>query len=231
MVSMRPADITSKICRNLPAILQVFTMKGNILVIFFLSLQFSPSTSASFKGVLEKVTSVFAKPTNVVFGTYSRSATVAALSRLLRGEDSAKVKESLNQAISTLALLDVGGGVLVPGVQIMVDAIAKETAFQATRRAFKTYNGKMLGQLNRNSWSKLKSAEMKRITQSTKAENIVNIFRRCGKTIKTQQDTKTHQQGEEFVPREICSSGVRPLVRYSRRWNQLMGLRYNNQRL
>ena len=44
------------------------------------------------------------------------------------------MKESLNQVISTLALLDIGGGALVPGVQYVVDAVAKDSAFRATRR-------------------------------------------------------------------------------------------------
>lgn len=172
--SVGKARPVSLACRHF-FLSQVYTMKENILVICFLSLHFSPSTAVSGKAILEKVTSVFAKPTNVAFGTYSRSATVAALSRLQRGENGDKVKESLNQVISTLALLDVGGGILVPGVQILVDAIAKETAFRATRRAFATYNGKMVGQLNRQSWSSLKSADMKKLLKVQK-QKILSTF-------------------------------------------------------
>ncbi|KAL9988851.1 hypothetical protein ACROYT_G003341 [Oculina patagonica] len=154
---------------------KVYTMKETVLVIFFLSLQFSPSTSASGKEILQKVTDTFAKITNVGLGTYSRSATVAALSRLQRRENSAKVKESLNQVISTLALLDIGGGILVPGVQHVVNTVAKDSAFRATRRAFEVYNGKMVGQLNRKSWSSLKSADMKKILKVQK-QKILSTF-------------------------------------------------------
>ena len=150
-------------------------LKETILVILFLSLQFSPPTSASSKAILGKVTDVIAKVANVGLGTYSRSTTVSALSKLLRGEDSVKVRESLNQVISTLALLDIGGGILVPGIQHMVDAIVKDTAFKETRRAFAAYNGKLVGQLNRKSWSSMKSADMKKFLKVQK-QKILSTF-------------------------------------------------------
>lgn len=171
-------------------------MKEFILVAFFLSLQFSPSTSASGKAILVKATTFLAKVANVGLGTYSRSATVAALSRLQRGDDSAKVKESLNQVISTLALLDIGGGILVPGVEYIVDAIAKETAFRATRRAFAAYKRQMVGQLKRKGWSSLKSADMKRLLNfekrkilSTFSEDVA-LLSRHGKTLKNLKRAK-----------------------------------------
>ena len=60
--------------------------------------------------VLEKVADQMDN-VNTGLGIFSRSKIVSAASRSLRGENNAQVQESLNQAILTLAVVDVGGGV------------------------------------------------------------------------------------------------------------------------
>ena len=88
--------------------------------------------------LLEKVSGQLSK-WNAGLGIYSRSKIVASVSRSLRGEDNASVREGLNQAIVTLAVLDIGGGVLAPIVSDLIEDITTESAFESTRNAWKSY--------------------------------------------------------------------------------------------
>ena len=74
---------------------------------------------------------------NTGLGIFSRSKTVASVSRSLRGEDNAQVRESLNQAIVTLVVLDVGGGVLVPLASHVIDILTMDPHFSQTREELK----------------------------------------------------------------------------------------------
>eukprot|EP00794_Sanderia_malayensis_P004088 gene4088-4640_t len=82
---------------------------------------------------------------NLGLGILSRSMIVHSLSKALRGEDGASVQESLNQAITTLAVLDVGGGILSPILSEIIDAIATDPAFKETRKALKEFGTSMVG--------------------------------------------------------------------------------------
>eukprot|EP00112_Aurelia_sp_Birch-Aquarium-sp1_P025380 Seg841.4 transcript_id=Seg841.4/GoldUCD/mRNA.D3Y31 product="hypothetical protein" protein_id=Seg841.4/GoldUCD/D3Y31 len=88
--------------------------------------------------LLEKVSGQLSK-WNAGLGIYSRSKIVNSLSRSLRGEDNASVREGLNQAIVTLAVLDIGGGVLAPIVSDLIEEITTESAFLSTRNAWISY--------------------------------------------------------------------------------------------
>eukprot|EP00794_Sanderia_malayensis_P008291 gene8291-9174_t len=93
--------------------------------------------------ILEKVSKKLNLPThvtNVGLGTISRSMIISASSQLLRGEDHETVKETLDMAIVTLAVRDIGGGVLVPTVQAIADHMSKRATFRATRTAWRNYN-------------------------------------------------------------------------------------------
>ena len=84
-------------------------------IAFFLGVIYFSATSASFTSTATK----FAKATmvpNTLLGAYSRSSTVASLS-LLEQEKLAEARESLAQSALTLALLDVGGGAVLPPSQ------------------------------------------------------------------------------------------------------------------
>eukprot|EP00794_Sanderia_malayensis_P021026 gene21026-23080_t len=63
----------------------------------------------------------------------------------LRGEDGASVQESLNQAITTLAVLDVGGGILSPILSEIIDSIANDPAFKETRKALNEFGTSIVG--------------------------------------------------------------------------------------
>lgn len=82
---------------------------------------------------------------NLWLGTFSRSKTVSSVSRSLREEDNAQVRESLTQAIVTLVVLDVGGGALAPFASHLIDVLIKDRHFHHTRKAFKTFGTHMIG--------------------------------------------------------------------------------------
>ena len=113
-------------------------MKEIILVIFVLSLQFSPSTSLSNVAILNGASNAVGA-LNSGLGMISRSKSVNAVSQMLRGEDSAKIRESLAQAVTPLAVLDIGGGALVPVTNHIIDAITTDRSFKATMNAWGVY--------------------------------------------------------------------------------------------
>lgn len=93
--------------------------------------------------VLEKVADQM-QNVNTGLGIFSRSKIVSSVSRSLRGEDNAQVRESLNQAIVTLAVLDVGGGVLVPLASHVIDVLTTDPLFSQTREALKNFGTPMV---------------------------------------------------------------------------------------
>ncbi|PFX19762.1 hypothetical protein AWC38_SpisGene15796 [Stylophora pistillata] len=74
-----------------------------------------------------------------LLGTYSRSRTIATLS-LLEQEKLEEAKESLAQTALTLALLDVGGGIVLPVAEEITDYVKNMPEFAETRLAWKNYN-------------------------------------------------------------------------------------------
>ena len=93
--------------------------------------------------VLEKVADQMDN-VNTGLGIFSRSKIVSSVSRSLRGEDNAQVRESLNQAIVTLAVLDVGGGVLLPLASHVIDVLTTDPLFSQTREALKNFGTPMV---------------------------------------------------------------------------------------
>ena len=104
---------------------------------------------AGAAGVLNSVAKKLQR-TSVAFGTFSRSKIVAAVSKQLRGEEGESVRESLNQAIVTLAVLDLGGGVLVPFTEHIIDVISKDALFTVTADAWHNYNTVLYNKLKGN---------------------------------------------------------------------------------
>eukprot|EP00794_Sanderia_malayensis_P015447 gene15447-17029_t len=93
-----------------------------------------------------RVINRFAKPLqriNVGLGIFSRSLSVSALSKVLRGEDGASVRESFEQAVATLSVLDISGGILAPYVNALIQDIASDPAFRETREALKQFGTPM----------------------------------------------------------------------------------------
>lgn len=110
---------------------------------------------------------------NTGLGIFSRSKIVSSASRSLRGEDNAQVRESLNQAIVTLVLLDVGGGVLVPLASRVIDVLRMDRFFTHTREALKNFGTPMVA------WAEnLAELTEKTITSrlATMKANIVATF-------------------------------------------------------
>lgn len=108
-------------------------------IVVFLGVICCSTTSASFTSTATK----FAKATmvpNTLLGAYSRSSTVASLS-LLEQEKLAEAKESLAQSALTLALLDVGGGAVLPVAEEITNYVKTHRDFAGTREAWRTYNG------------------------------------------------------------------------------------------
>ena len=101
-------------------------------------------------------------------GIYSRSTIVATLSRALRREDGESVRESLNQAIVTLVVLDVGGGVLAPIVSSIVDYIAKDPLFRSCKEAWWNFGTPFIeGQTKLEDMNEL---QIKNLLKSKKAQ-------------------------------------------------------------
>eukprot|EP00112_Aurelia_sp_Birch-Aquarium-sp1_P003792 Seg1428.2 transcript_id=Seg1428.2/GoldUCD/mRNA.D3Y31 product="hypothetical protein" protein_id=Seg1428.2/GoldUCD/D3Y31 len=121
-------------------------MAGFCLILLILAVTFHGSQANNVK-LLEKIAAKL-QVTNVGLGTYSRSKIVGAISRQMRGEDQAAVQESLNQAIVTLALLDVGGGVIIPLVDKLINAVTTDAIFAEVANAMKTYGDPMVDKLD-----------------------------------------------------------------------------------
>ena len=163
-------------------------MKGNILVIFFLFLQISPSTSISGLSILNGASNAVGG-LNSGLGMISRSKSVNAVSQMLRGEDSATVRESLAQAVTTLAVLDIGGGALVPVTTHIIEAITRRSSFRATMQAWGVYNKRLKDMFNQ-SYKKLSEDAMKRLLNHEKGRVLrafkgdVGKLQRASKTLK-----------------------------------------------
>lgn len=139
-----------------------------LIVVVWLCISFSSHASAKHSAaqLLSRVESTL-KVSNFGLGTYSRSSIIAAVSQSLRGEEDAKVRENLNQAIVTLAVLDIGGGALLPVTEHIVEQISKKSTFQATNQAWKNYNTKIKDKLSAN-LDTLDDVEVKRVLKIEK---------------------------------------------------------------
>ena len=121
-------------------------MAGLCHVILILAFIFHVSHAANVK-LLENIAAKF-QYTNTALGTFSRSKIVNAVSRQMRGENAESVQEGLNQAIVTLAVLDVGGGAIVPLADKLIDTITTDRAFTNVADAMKQYGDPMASKLD-----------------------------------------------------------------------------------
>ena len=80
---------------------------------------------------------------NVAMGSFSRSKTVKTVSQSMRGDNDAELQEGLDQAITTLAVLDVGGGIVSPVVAHLVVSIATVKALSKTKKALENFGNKL----------------------------------------------------------------------------------------
>ena len=110
--------------------------KAVIISLLLLSMVITANAFRTAKA-LEKIGGAL-HATNTGLGIFSRSMIVSSVSKALRGEDAESVNEALRQAIVTLSVLDVGGGILVPIAQQIVDVITTDRAFQNTANAWKS---------------------------------------------------------------------------------------------
>ena len=168
-------DIFPTFYNNRPLILtlQVEIMKENLLVILFLSIQCSPSTSLSGLSILNSASNKVGY-LNSGLGMISRSKNVNAASQMLRGDDDAAVRESLAQAVTTLAVLDIGGGALVPVTQHIIDTITTDRAFKATRDAWGVYR-EGLEETFKQNFKRLPESAVKRLL-TNKKNQVLNAF-------------------------------------------------------
>ena len=148
-------------------------MKENLLVILFLFIQCSPSTSLSGLSILNSASNKVGY-LNSGLGMISRSKNVNAASQMLRGEDDAAVRESLAQAVTTLAVLDIGGGALVPVTQHIIDTITTDSAFKATRDAWGVYR-EGLEETFKQNFKRLPESAVKRLL-TNKKNQVLNAF-------------------------------------------------------
>ena len=139
-----------------------------LVAVVWLCISFASHASAKHSAaqLLSRVESTL-KVSNFGLGTYSRSSIIAAVSQSLRGEEDAKVRENLNQAIVTLAVLDIGGGALLPVTEHIVEQISKKSTFRATNQAWKNYNTKIKDKLSAN-LETLDDVEVKRVLKVEK---------------------------------------------------------------
>lgn len=97
--------------------------------------------------LLDRVASGF-QYSNGGLGALSRSIVVQGISRQMRGEDPGSIQESLHQAIVTLAVLDVGGGILAPIAGTLIKIITTDSAFTETVNALRQLGDPILNQVN-----------------------------------------------------------------------------------
>ena len=107
-------------------------------MVVFLGIVWCSSAKASLTTAVTRF-SKLAAASDSLLGTYSRSRTIATLS-LLEQEKLEEAKESLAQTAMTLALLDVGGGIVLPVVEEITDYVKTKPEFTDTRVAWKDYN-------------------------------------------------------------------------------------------
>ena len=111
---------------------------ASLYLFLFLGTICSSSVSAKFTTALTRVSKASLVP-NTVLGIAWRSNTIDTLSLIEQGRNE-EAKESLAQAALTLALLDLGGGAVLPVTEEITKFIQNEMRFSKTRAAFKTYN-------------------------------------------------------------------------------------------
>ena len=143
-------------------------IKALSLIVIFASLANYAAGRIAAKSVLTKVSSQL-KVANFGLGVYSRSSIISAISQALRGDDEEDVRENLNQAIVTLAVMDIGGGALIPVTETVVEAISKDATFKATSDAWKDYNVKIKDQLNTD-LKTLDDTAVKRVLKEEKSK-------------------------------------------------------------
>ena len=105
---------------------------------------------------------------NIVSGTIARSLTVSGVSKLQRGDDSKEVQTDLNLAITTLAVLDVGGGFIGPMVSSLVARMTKHSAFKSTMRAMRLM-GEPLTEVTKKELSRLSTTDLKKLLAEKKS--------------------------------------------------------------
>ena len=111
---------------------------ASLSLLVFLGIVWCSSAKASFTTAATRFSKV-AATSDSLLGTYSRSRTVATLS-LLEQEKLEEAKESLAQTVLTLALLDVGGGVVLPVAEEITNYVKTKPEFADTRLAWENYN-------------------------------------------------------------------------------------------
>ena len=82
-----------------------------------------------------------ASEANTWLGVLSRSWGAKILIDSLRVEEDASTRESLEQVLVTLAVLDIGGGKIAPWLDDTVTSIATAEAFENTRDVLKNFEG------------------------------------------------------------------------------------------
>ena len=89
----------------------------------------------------------FFRTGNFGIGVYARTASLNAVSRSIQGDDDWKVKEQLNQVMTTLYALDVMGGGIAPVVEHLLDVILTSREMENTRNLWKGLNEHWKGSL------------------------------------------------------------------------------------
>ena len=82
-----------------------------------------------------------ASEANTWLGVLSRSWCAKILIDSLRVEEDASTRESPEQVLVTLAVLDIGGGKIAPWLDDTVTSIATAEAFENTRDVLKNFEG------------------------------------------------------------------------------------------
>ncbi|XP_048581673.1 uncharacterized protein LOC116610394 isoform X1 [Nematostella vectensis] len=116
------------------------TRVGHILVFLALVLCCQARSNARLVKILSHSSTVLS-PAATQLGMSSRALTIDSINQMKRGEREAAM-ESLNQAITTLAVLDVAGAGVVqnPFTALAVNYIAEKREFANVKRAIHRYN-------------------------------------------------------------------------------------------
>ena len=148
--------------------------------------------------VLKSVARYFPKG-NAALGAFSRSKTIASLSRTLRGDSPEDVRKSLAQAVLTLGLLDLGGGMLLPFANHIIDVIKKNTVFGRTANYWKAYNSVLKAGLegNLDNLNEEGKAALKRALD-VKKNDIIKAF---GDDVADLQRVKPNSKTLKFLRR------------------------------